>query len=84
MKRKMIVNLAEGTKNIRIEHDVTVLSVKGALDVAERTCRQYVVPGVTALESIWFYEEEGTSRHEIDGYQPLPRVGREIPPPKKP
>ncbi len=58
MARKMIVNLAEGTKNIRIEHDVSCLSVKGALDAAERTCRQYVIPGVTALESIYFYEEE--------------------------
>ena len=71
-------------KKIRIEYDVTNLTIKGALDRANQMCNEHVTVGVTKLESIYFYEEEGTSRHEIDGYQPLPRVGRETPPPKKP
>lgn len=93
MRRKMIVNLSEpveaGTeKKVRIEYDVTNLTIKGALDRANRVCNEHVTIGVTKLESIYFYEE-GVPRHDaesdlLDVYQPLPRVGRETPPPKKP
>lgn len=83
MNHTMTITLVEGTKRIRIDQDISHLSIGGALDLANRTCNQHVSTGITKLESIYFYEEEGTSRYEIDGYQPLPRVGREIPPPKK-
>ena len=63
MKRKMIVNLSErelsgAEKKIRIEYDVTNLTIKGALDRANQMCNEHVTVGVTKLESIYFYEEE--------------------------
>ena len=63
MRHKMIVNFSEpceaGTeKKIRIEYDVTNLTIKGALDRANQMCNEHVTVGVTKLESIYFYEEE--------------------------
>ena len=63
MRRKMIVNLSESEwsgaeKKIRIEYDVTNLTIKGALDRANQMCNEHVTVGVTKLESIYFYEEE--------------------------
>jgi len=59
----MIVNLSErelsgAEKKIRIEYDVTNLTIKGALDRANQMCNEHVTVGVTKLESIYFYEEE--------------------------
>lgn len=63
MNRKMIVNFSEpceaGTeKKVRIEYDVTNLTLRDAIERANRACDEYVTVGITRLESIYFYEEK--------------------------
>lgn len=50
--------MRDGATQIRIDCDITGLSIDAAFDTLKTACTMHCTHGITVMESIYFYEEE--------------------------